>query len=126
MILNGKELDDVILNFAQKLLKKQSTNIGGLQNPVLQGKKKRINVKGLQWLQVIHSHQNHWILASTADEKGLDKVVVYDSLYDNVDDRTQTVICDLFGATSVPEVAKVHKQQGLHYMTVGFLPLPLQ
>ena len=41
MILNGEELDDVILNFAQKLLKKQFPNIGGLQNSVLlQGKKK--------------------------------------------------------------------------------------
>lgn len=70
-------------------------------------------MKGLQCLQVIHSRQNHWILASTADEKGLDKVVLYDSLYDNRDDRTQTIICELFGATAVPEVAKVHKQQGL-------------
>ena len=59
MILNGEELDDVILIFAQKLLKKQFPNIGGLQNPVLQGKKKRINAKGLQYLQMIHSYQNH-------------------------------------------------------------------
>ena len=113
MILNGEELDDVILNFAQKLLKKQFPSIGGLQNPVLQGKKKRINAKDLLCLQVIHLHQNHWILASTAGEKGLDKVVVYDCLYDNIDNRTQTNICDLFGATAVPEVTKVHKQQGL-------------
>ena len=92
MILNGEELDDVVLKFGQKLLKNQFPNTGGLQNPVLQGKKKRINAKGLQCLQVIYSRQNHWILASTAGKKGLNKVVMYDSLYDNIDDRTQTII----------------------------------
>ena len=109
MILSGEELDDAILTFAQKLLKKQFPSIGGLLNPLLQEKKK---LKGSQCLQLIHSRQNHWIVASTVDEV-LDKVMVYDSLYDDVDDRTQTIIRKLFGATVVPEIAKIHKQQGV-------------
>ena len=40
MILSGEELDDAVLTFAQKLLKKQFPSIGGLLNPLLQEKKK--------------------------------------------------------------------------------------
>ena len=101
--------DPSVLTFAQKLLKKQFPSIGGLLNPLLQEKKK---LKGSQCLQVIHSRQNHWIVASTVDEV-LDKVMVYDSLYGDVDDRMQTIIRKLFGATVVPEIEKIHKQQGV-------------
>ena len=39
-------------------------------------------------------------------------MMVYDSLYDSIDDRTQVVIHELFGV-SKHDVAKVHKQQGV-------------
>jgi len=38
-ILNGNQLDDAIMNFAQKLLKKQFPNVNGFQNILLQSKK---------------------------------------------------------------------------------------
>ena len=37
-------------------------------------------------------------------------MMVYDSLYDSIDDRTQVVIHELFAKH---DVAKVHKQQGV-------------
>ena len=56
-ILNGEELNDVVILFAQKLLKKQFTTISGLQNTVLQAKKQN-DLGGQQCsrqcLQVIH------------------------------------------------------------------------
>lgn len=111
-ILSGEELNDVIINFAQKLLKKQFPVIGGLQNTVLQAKKQ--NELGVQsCLQVIHSRGNHWIVASNVHQQEPNKVIVYDSLYDSIDDRTQVIIHELFGASTKHHLAKVHKQQGV-------------
>ena len=39
MTLHRNQLDDAIINFAQKLLKKQFPSINGLQNTLLQAKK---------------------------------------------------------------------------------------
>jgi len=39
-------------------------------------------------------------------------VMVYDSLYDSIDDRTQMIIHELFGV-SKHDIAKVYKQQGV-------------
>ena len=41
-ILNGNELDDAIMNFAQRLLKKQFPDVNGLQNTLLQAKKSKL------------------------------------------------------------------------------------
>ena len=100
------------MSFAQKLLKKQFPNINGLQNTLLQAKK-QVNTGELQRLQVIHSRGNHWIIASTVHDEGPNKVMIYDSLYDNIDAGTQGIICDIFGSAAVPEIVKVHKQQGV-------------
>ena len=95
-ILNeDDELDDAIITFAQRLLKRQFPNIHGLQNTLLQGKK-QVNTSGIQQLQVIHSHGNHWITASTVHDKESNKVMIYDSLYDNIDAGTQGIIYDVW------------------------------
>ena len=112
-ILDGKELDDAIMNFAQRLLKKQFPDVNGLQNTLLQAKKKQVDAGGLQRLQVIHSRGNHWIIASTVHDEGPNKVMIYDSLYDNIDATTRSIISDLFGSAAMPEIVEVHKQQGL-------------
>jgi len=65
-----------------------------------------------QRLQVVHCHGNHWILASTVHDDSSDRVMIYDSLYCNIDAETLTVICRLFGPTAAPEIAKVQKQHG--------------
>ena len=111
-ILNGNELDDAIMNFAQRLLKKQFPDVNGLQNTLLQAKK-QVDAGGLQRLQVIHSRGNHWIIASTVHDEGPNKVMIYDSLYDNIDAGTRSIISDLFGSAAMPEIVKVHKQQGV-------------
>ena len=58
------------MSFAQKLLKKQFPYVNGLQNTLLQAKKKQVDTGGLQRLQVIHSRGNHWIIASTVYDEG--------------------------------------------------------
>ena len=42
-------------------------------------------------------------------------MMVYDSLYDSIDDGAQVVIHELFGV-SKHGVAKVHKQQGVEFL----------
>ena len=122
-ILDGNLLDDTIINFAQKLLKKQFPNINGLQNTLLQAKK-QINGEKSQRMQVIHCRSNHWILASTVHDDNSDRVMIYDSLYDNVDPGTLTVIRHLFGPTVMPEFLKYKSSMVLQ--TVESLLLLLQ
>jgi len=111
MILRGNQLDDTVISFAQKLLKKQFPNINGLQNPLLQNKKQMDGEK-TQRLQVVHCRSSHWILASTIHNDDPDKVLLYDSLYDNVDAGTLAVIRGLFGPAASPEIVEVQKQRG--------------
>jgi len=105
-ILRGDQLNDTVINFAQK----QFSNINGLQNPLLQTKK-QVDGEKLQRLQVLHCRSNHWILASIVHDGSPDKV--YDTLYDNVDAETLTVIRGLFGPAAMPEFVEVHKQHGV-------------
>ena len=63
-------------------------------------------------MQVVHCRSNHWILASTVHDDNSDRVMIYDSLYDNVDPGTLTVIHHLFGPTATPEILEVQKQHG--------------
>ena len=110
-LLHGNQLDNTIINFAQKLLKKQFPNINGLQNPLLQTKK-QVDGEKSQRLQVVRCHSNHWILASTVHDDSPDRVMIYDSLYDNIDSGTLTVLRGLFGPTAMPEITEVQKQHG--------------
>ena len=57
MILHRNQLDDDIINFAQKLLKKQFPSINGLQNTLLQAKK-QVDSKKSQQHQVVHCRGN--------------------------------------------------------------------
>ena len=70
---------------------------------ILYCKQRKKDTSGLQRLQVIHSRGNHWIIASTVHDEGPNKVMIHDSLYDNIDAGTQGVICDLFGFAAMPD-----------------------
>ena len=83
-----------------------------LMDSKLQSKKQADGEKS-QWLQVIHCHGNHWILTSTVHDKSSSRVLVYDSLYNNIDAGTLTIICNLFGATAMPQIVKTQRQQGV-------------
>jgi len=102
-ILRGDQLDDTVINFAQKLLKRQFPNINGLHNPLLQTKK-QVDGEKSQRLQVVYCRSNHWILAATVHDESPDKVLEYDSLYDNVDAGMLTFLRGLFGQTAMPEI----------------------
>ena len=71
-ILSG---EDVIINFAQKLLKKQFPAIGCLRNTVLQEKKQN-DIGGQLCLQVIHSSGNNRIAASNIHQEESNRVIV--------------------------------------------------
>ena len=102
-----------------KLLKKQFPAIGGLQNTVLQAKKQNeISVQSC--LQAIHSHGNHWIVASNVHQEESNKVMVYDSLYDSVDDRTQVIIRELFGVSAKHDLAKVQGVRDCGLFAIAF------
>ena len=59
---------DLHINYAQQLLKEQFPNLNGLQSTLFQSKKQaRGTVKNQ--LQVIHSREDHWIVASTVGSK---------------------------------------------------------
>ena len=55
---------------------------------------------------MVHCCDDHWILASIVHDDSSDRVMIYDSLYDNIDVKTLTVIHGLFGPTAVPEIYK--------------------
>ena len=106
----------MVINLAQKSLEKQFPAISGLHSSILQAKKQN-DVGGQQcsryYTQIIDLRSNDWIDASNVHLEESDKVMVYDSLYDSTDDRTQVIIHELFGVSIKHNVAKVHKQQGI-------------
>ena len=92
-LCEGKQLNDNHINYAQALLKKQFPSLEGLQLTLLQNKRPKKKVA--RGLQVIHSRNNHWIVASTLDCRN-NEVKVFDSLYSSVDEETQATILNLF------------------------------
>lgn len=55
--LNRDKLDDLAIDFAQLLLKKQFYGISGLQSTLLQSK----SAKQQSQLQILHAGKDHWI-----------------------------------------------------------------
>ena len=111
IIANGEKMHDLIIDMAQRLLKKQFPNLLGLQSTLLQQKKRQQGIErnNLQ-LQVIHSRGDHWIVASTifADDG---QVNVYDSVYHAIDKETEVIIANLFGSLSI-RIVNIEKQSG--------------
>ena len=115
-IIMGKELSDADINLAQRLLKVQFPEMGGLQSSLLQQKKIPIPEKKEKMLQIVHcpSH-HHWIVATTIGNKGdAGKVLVYDFIFNNVDKETRKIICTIFQQLPVSnvKVMKAQKQMG--------------
>ena len=93
VVLNGLELNDMILNASQQLLHQQFPPIKGLRStlsPVT-----NLGAWVNNYLQIFHCRTNHWTTASTIGcHEG--EVCVYDSLYTSVDDITKKSIADVF------------------------------
>ena len=109
-ILNGDMLNDLFIECAQQLLKKQFPTVTGLQSTLYQSKTRDIPTQN-QCVQIIHSGGNHWIVASNSLSVG-GVVKVYDSVYDHVDEETAIVINNLFGKECSIQVVKRQKQTG--------------
>ena len=93
-IQEGEMLNDEHVNFAQQLLKAQFSSLNGLRSTLLQSKKQPLS-ECSQALQIIHSRGNHWIAASTVSVSD-GTVRVYDSVYDTLDEDTQSIVSAMY------------------------------
>ena len=107
-LLHVGRLNDKHINFAQCLLKKQFPCLEGLMLTILQTKVKKKIVCGLQ---IIHSRNNHWIVASTLGCE-VDEIKVFDSLYTSIDEATKHVILGLSQHTHKILMEKMQIQEG--------------
>ena len=108
-IVRGDDLTDYSINCACKMLKQQFTKVKGLHLTLYQRKKH--SDKFLQdHIEIIHSRNSHWIVATTMMCK--DEVLVYDSAFNSLDDDTLGIVHNLFCCTSVKMVACQKQQQG--------------
>ena len=114
-ILRGDKLNDLVINFVQKLLlKKQFPFVKGLQSTLLQSKPLKPSDNSFaSRLQVIHCRHDHWMVAPTMHSGPTAKVQIYDSLFDTIDSQTKTVISNLFGSAANPEIIVVSRQAGI-------------
>ena len=86
-IIIGEKLCDAEINLAQRLLRVQFPELGGLQSALLQQNEAPIPERKEKVLQIIHcgSH-HHWIVATTnGNNRDAGEVLVYDSIFKNVD-----------------------------------------
>ena len=118
LIINGSELNDKHITFGLRLLKHQFQHINGLQSTLLQ---QSANVSpflgGGNALQVIHCYQCHWLVASSINIGGTaiidkDDVLIYDSLYNVVDENTIKLLERLFGRKIMAKMQCLQKQSG--------------
>ena len=100
-IRTGAKLTDLSINMAQKMLKKQFPKLNGLISTLVQEKKFTYKPTKNQ-LQIIHSRDDHWIVASSAlSKKNENEVHVYDSAFTTIDERTKGIICNLFTSDNI-------------------------
>ncbi len=109
-IVSGDQLTDKHINFAQEIMKKQFSNIGGLEPtyylPVFQNTPYR----GSRALQVIHCRDNYWIVASSLGYTS--EVGIFDSVFSAVDEVTMKLVTQLFGPDVAIKMEGGPKQDG--------------
>ena len=107
-ILKGDKLNDLVIDFAQFLLKKQFNFVSGLQSTLLQLKKQTPQAR--KQLQILHVRQDHWVVASTlSDESGA--IHIYDTVYNDIDENTKVCLANVFGHTTYKTIP-IPKQIG--------------
>ena len=65
-----------------------------------------------KWTATVTNNNNPDV-ASNVHQEGSDKVMVYGSLFDNIDDGRQVIKREFFGVSTKYDIAKVHEQQGV-------------
>jgi hypothetical protein len=109
-ILSGKKLNDLHINLAQSMLKQQFSELAGLKSTLLQTKKHTVEEKKEQ-IQIVHSRGDHWIVASSIHAAG-NEVLVYDSIYPELDSTTNSIILNFFPTSTSAELVEISRQTG--------------
>ena len=81
MVIMGEMLTDLHISAAQSALKRQFSNLNGLESTLYQTKKAVLNEAMVKnKLQIIHcKKRQHWIVATTVNSKS-NEVKVFDSI----------------------------------------------
>ena len=74
---NGECLNDKHINFAQEILKQKFPNIYGLRSTLLHKTELQSVPSCSSFLQIIHSRNCHWIVASTIGCQSTDDIMVH-------------------------------------------------
>ena len=98
IIATGEKLNDKHINFAQSLLKKQFKDIQGLISTLLLISRGPGHTIASNGLQIIHTRDSHWIVATTIG--CTNEVLVFDTLYSTVDKPTIELIRRTFAIWS--------------------------
>ena len=109
VVETGEELTNDHIEFAQILLRNQFPYLNGLITPLYQSKKQDSKPEK-DHLQILFVGGNHWIVASTVQDRNT--VAVYDSLHNTVNDSTKDVISNLFLPPNI-QVMKSTEQAGV-------------
>ena len=112
-IIMGEELTDVHINTAQHLLKEQFPNLNGLQCTLLQVKEaSKIDTKATnKILQIVHRLvRHHWVVATTIGNKK-NEILIFDSIFRNIDSQTTQVLGNLFGCLSTSTFRVMNSQK---------------
>ena len=127
-ILKGDKLNDLVIDFAQQLLKSQNLGIYGMQCTLLQSKKL---AHPKNQLQILHVRGDHWIVASTLlATDGL--IYIYDTIYQDINKETVSVLENLFGLTAYVNKVEVKivefmlLQSSLHALAHGQNPATIK
>ena len=96
VIQQGEWLNDVHINLAHALLKKQFPSWQGLENCCLGNKRQQAftPVSG-RFVQLYNAHGNHWVTITNASCNKKNEVIIYDSYYRTVHSDTKKVILNL-------------------------------
>lgn len=108
-IVHREQLTDLSINSTQKMLKRQFPKLNGLNSTLLQ-QKNSTQVYSPDCLQIIHSRQSHWIVATTVSCNN-NEVIVYDSMFRGLDANTERILYNLFN-TRIVKIAKCQQQEG--------------
>ena len=100
-----------ILIIAQMMLKKQFQGILGLKPTLLLSAGRKTPLPASGALQITHTQDNHWIVASTIG--CTTKVLVFNSLYCDIDKPTREFLSQLIGANVEIKLENAPKQRGI-------------
>ena len=107
MISSGQRLTDRHINFAQRLIQAQFQHLNGLRLTLIQDKQYSGSKKN--FLQVLFIKEGHWVVIASHDGKVFQ---IYDSLYQTLDEKTKTLICQQTGSDHEAVVISTQRQKG--------------